>query len=121
MTSDELIYGYGELLEAAGATVLAFLETGKYHGRWVALVKVGDRTGWVVESFGSCVGCDDLQKALYGGGDDLLPKLIDEYRGIVNGPLLSVEDAVSKVVGPLPAFTSEEDHELVAFIKKEQP
>lgn len=52
---------YTTCLKMAGAEVLAYKQFGSYQGDWWALVKIGEVTGWVNGSFGSCDGCDAFQ------------------------------------------------------------
>ena len=49
---------YQQALEAAGATVSAFIEAGDYQGTWFA--RIGPDQ-WVTGSYGSCSGCDAFQ------------------------------------------------------------
>lgn len=50
--------GYCEALEAAGAKVKEYWETGDWQGTWFALL---DDNTVVVGSYGSCSGCDAFQ------------------------------------------------------------
>jgi hypothetical protein len=53
---------YKGALEAAGATVLAYETFGSYEGRWIALVNYNGQPGWVSDYYGSCSGCDAIER-----------------------------------------------------------
>ena len=53
---------YTDALTAAGATVHVSESFGSYQGDTWALVAYEGRAGWVCWSFGSCSGCDDLER-----------------------------------------------------------
>ena len=50
--------GYREAIEAAGAKVVDFKETGSYQGSWGAVIEVAGVRSLAVGSYGSCGGCD---------------------------------------------------------------
>jgi hypothetical protein len=54
--------GYTAALVAAGATVHEINTAGSYQGYWLARVTTADgREGFVLDSFGSCSGCDAFE------------------------------------------------------------
>lgn len=54
-------YGYDELLASMEFEVLGQTEHGDYQGDTQALVRDGDRYGYLLFGWGSCSGCDALQ------------------------------------------------------------
>ena len=74
--------GYTSALKAAGIDVLLFKHFGSYQGDWWAKVVVGNETGWIHGSFGSCSECDAFQAEVgyepFSSKDD--PDLTEEER-----------------------------------------
>ena len=58
--------GYPEALEAAGATVLSYWETGDHQGTWLAYVIYDGKEGFVEGFYGSCSGCDSFHAEFEG-------------------------------------------------------
>ena len=52
---------YHWVLEEAGATVHAFEEFGDYQGSWLAKVTYNGKSGWIMDYYGSCSGCDAFE------------------------------------------------------------
>lgn len=53
--------GYGEALEAAGATIIDGDVWGDYQGTWIYLVVYGGTLGYVSGWYGSCSYCDSYE------------------------------------------------------------
>lgn len=53
---------YANALRVAGAEVHAMHFDGDWQGQWLARVTLPDgRTGWILDYFGSCSGCDAFE------------------------------------------------------------
>lgn len=63
---------YREVLDTI-CKVIEYEQEDDYSGKWVALVRRGDKLSLVSDYFGSCSGCDALESALddysYQGGE----------------------------------------------------
>lgn len=91
--------GYEEALEAAGAKVHDFMESGDYQGTWYAIVEYKGETGLVTGDYGSCSGCDAFQDE-FGWSDDekdgYQERLADFGRQYL-GNIVSFDNAIANV------------------------
>lgn len=72
---------YKEALKLAGNTEVHLYEQyGSYQGRWLALVTHEGKTGWLIEYYGSCSGCDPFESKLgYSGHEHPDNKWFDPF------------------------------------------
>lgn len=97
---------YKEALEAAGAKVHRFIETGSYQGSWYAFVWYDGHLGWVQGSYGSCSGCDAFEAEFSDSyldlkGDDekaSYQKRLAEFGKSYLGTVESHEDLMRQLV-----------------------
>lgn len=62
-TGDGYSLDYADLLRSAGLEIKREEEFGYYQGDLVFLVSDGERTGLLIQGYGSCSGCDALEDA----------------------------------------------------------
>ena len=132
--------GYGQSLEAAGATVLKFKEFGDYQGTWWALVEYEGGKRWVNGSYGSCSGCDSFQAEFDYLNHDCLKetyynpiwsgfidgcetcestkqKLIAFGKQYLDNYWFSQEEAENHMVKRMEGWKDKEDEEILEFLK----
>lgn len=96
MSDDEFSDGYPRTLVAAGATVHHYWQSGDYGGVWAAHVTLPDgRTGWILDYYGSCSGCD-AYKAEFMYGSRESPEKLAEFGRSYFDQLLTRAEALAK-------------------------
>lgn len=61
MHQDEYENGYIRAIRAAGYEVIDYEEFGSYQGDLLVFVRKNGKHGFILESYGSCSGCDAFQ------------------------------------------------------------
>lgn len=87
---------YIAALEAAGAKVHSDEMYGSYRGAWMAHVTLPDgRSGFIIDYYGSCSGCDSYE-ATFGYGDEPTPEKLAEFGQPYLDQMLTAREALTK-------------------------
>lgn len=87
MSDDDEYPSYNVIVEKWGYDVAHFETFGSYQGDHVAVLRDGDRWGWVVIGYGSCSGCDALEAIVPWDGpywNDEVQALSDSLRDAIH-------------------------------------
>lgn len=130
---------YDTALTAAGATVHRFEMYGGYLGNWMAHVTLPDgRTGFILDYYGSCSGCDAYQAELeynshkgdsgeyHSDGEKAdtckrcaaIRDKIAKFGATYFDQLLTVEEALAKCAEWTDSWNSSEYREMAGHIRE---
>lgn len=110
-----MYWSYESCMEAAGATLHDSQSFGSYQGASVALVTYEGRSGFVFWDFGSCSGCDYLERWRCDFHDDPTDEDAAKFGKDYLDDILGYEKAVERASRH--ADWSSEDADMLQWVK----